>query len=109
MFHPHNARSDRYPVLRELTTDGPHVSHEVTPFCQVNDDRVCETAWHIHAGPIRRAFHGGDLEMANVVACQNCQGNGTVQVNKIVKGKSVWTTETCRACGGSGKVNKKLI
>lgn len=47
--------------------------------------------------------------MANVVACQNCQGNGTVQVNKIVKGKSVWTTETCRACGGSGKVNKKLI
>lgn len=47
--------------------------------------------------------------MGKVVRCQNCQGNGTVQVNKIVKGKSVWVTETRRACGGSGKVNTGLI
>lgn len=44
-----------------------------------------------------------------VVACQNCHGQGKVQVNKIVNGKSVWVSETCRACGGSGKVNTKLI
>ncbi len=47
--------------------------------------------------------------MGEVVACQNCHGNGTVQVNKIVNGKSVWVEEKCRACGGSGRVNKGLI
>jgi DnaJ-class molecular chaperone len=47
--------------------------------------------------------------MAKTVRCQNCQGNGTVQVNEIKNGKSVWTTKTCHACGGSGKVNAGLL
>lgn len=47
--------------------------------------------------------------MGKVVACQNCHGNGTVQVNKIVKGKSVWVDEDCRACNGTGKINTGLI
>lgn len=44
-----------------------------------------------------------------VVACQNCHGQGTVQVNKIVKGKSVWVTQKCPAGCNNGKVEKKLI
>lgn len=47
--------------------------------------------------------------MADVVACLTCQGNGTIQKNKIVKGKSVWVTEKCPAGCRDGKVNKKLI
>lgn len=41
-----------------------------------------------------------------VVACQNCHGNGTVLV-EVRPGR--WVQQTCFACGGSGKVNTKLI
>lgn len=44
--------------------------------------------------------------MPDVVACQNCHGNG--KIHKEVKpGKWEWVN--CYACGGSGKVNKRLI
>lgn len=45
----------------------------------------------------------------DVRPCQNCHGQGMVRVERIVKGKSVWTTETCRACGGSGKITISTI
>jgi DnaJ-class molecular chaperone len=44
-----------------------------------------------------------------VEECQNCHGNGTVQKEKIVDGKSVWTTEKCPAGCRNGKVDRKLI
>ncbi len=44
--------------------------------------------------------------MGRVVTCQNCHGNGTVQV-EVRPGK--WETQTCTACGGSGKINTGLI
>jgi DnaJ-class molecular chaperone len=44
--------------------------------------------------------------MADVVACQHCHGNGKIEV-EVKPGK--WQTKNCPACGGSGKVNKKLI
>lgn len=44
--------------------------------------------------------------MADVVVCQNCHGNGTVR-KEVKPGK--WEDQTCLACGGSGKINKKLI
>jgi DnaJ-class molecular chaperone len=42
-----------------------------------------------------------------VVACQNCHGNGQVTVwnNK----KKTYEQQKCPACGGSGKINTKLI
>lgn len=45
----------------------------------------------------------------DVVRCQTCQGNGTIRVNKIVKGKSVWVTETCPARCQNGKISKRLL
>lgn len=53
MHHPSNARADRYPVRREITTDGPATSTEVTPFCQIDEDGLCQQAWHVHTGPVR--------------------------------------------------------
>lgn len=53
MQHKHNARADRYPVRRRAVTDGPHTSREITPFCQIDDDGVCEQEWHVHSGPVR--------------------------------------------------------
>lgn len=41
-----------------------------------------------------------------VVARQNCHGNGKIVV-EVKPGK--WEEKTCPACGGSGKVNTKLI
>lgn len=44
--------------------------------------------------------------MAKVVICQNCKGNG--KIHKEVKpGK--WEWQTCLACNGTGKVDKRLI
>lgn len=47
--------------------------------------------------------------MGEWVRCQNCQGNGTVKVNKIVNGKSVWVDEKCPAGCNNGKVNTGLV
>jgi DnaJ-class molecular chaperone len=44
--------------------------------------------------------------MSKWVMCQNCHGNGTVTV-EVKPGK--WETQTCGACGGSGKVNSGLV
>lgn len=44
--------------------------------------------------------------MAQWTRCLNCQGNGTIQ-KEVSPGK--WETQTCRACGGSGKVNTGMI
>lgn len=40
----------------------------------------------------------------NVRACQTCHGNGTVQVNEIQNGKSVWVTKKCPARCNNGKI-----
>jgi DnaJ-class molecular chaperone len=37
----------------------------------------------------------------NVRPCQNCHGQGTIQV-ETKPGK--WERRTCGACGGSGKI-----
>lgn len=37
----------------------------------------------------------------DVRECQNCHGNGTVQV-EVKPGK--WETRNCSACGGTGKI-----
>jgi len=37
----------------------------------------------------------------DVRLCQNCHGNGTV-TKEVKPGK--WETQTCPACGGSGKI-----
>lgn len=37
----------------------------------------------------------------NVRICQHCHGNGTVYV-EVKPGR--WEYQTCRACGGSGKI-----
>jgi DnaJ-class molecular chaperone len=42
-----------------------------------------------------------------VVACQNCHGNG--KVTAWNDKKKTYEEKTCPACGGSGKVNTKLI
>jgi hypothetical protein len=52
MMHASNARADRYPVRREITTDGPAASAEVTPFCQIDKDGVCQTPHHVHTRPV---------------------------------------------------------
>lgn len=44
--------------------------------------------------------------MGKVVICQHCHGNGTVQV-EVKPGR--WETRRCAACGGSGKVDKRLL
>ena len=44
--------------------------------------------------------------MSKWARCQNCHGNGTVQV-EVKPGK--WERQTCRACSGSGKVNAGLV
>lgn len=49
---------------------------------------------------------GAKDKEGNVRRCQNCHGNETVR-RETEPGK--WVTETCRACGGSGKVNIGLI
>jgi len=41
-----------------------------------------------------------------VVACQHCHGQGVV-MKEVKPGK--WEQQKCPACGGSGKVNTKLI
>lgn len=47
--------------------------------------------------------------MAKWVACQTCHGNGVVQVEKIVNGKSTWKTEKCPAGCINGKVNTGIL
>lgn len=37
----------------------------------------------------------------NVRACQNCHGNGRIQV-EVKPGK--WETRACHACHGTGKI-----
>lgn len=53
MKHTSNARADRYPVRREITTDAHQVSTNASPFCEINDDGECEAQWHTHAGPVK--------------------------------------------------------
>jgi len=42
----------------------------------------------------------------DVRPCQNCHGQGRIQV-EVKPGK--WETQTCRACGGSGKITISTI
>lgn len=49
----------------------------------------------------------GDRDkVGNVRRCQHCHGNGQIR-REVKPGK--WQTESCRACGGSGKVNIGLV
>lgn len=42
-----------------------------------------------------------------VRACQNCHGNG--QVQEWDPKQKTYVYKTCRACGGSGKVDTRTI
>lgn len=45
--------------------------------------------------------------MAKTRICQNCHGNGSV--TEWDSKKKTYVQKTCRACGGSGRVDTRLI
>jgi hypothetical protein len=48
MFHPHNARPDRYTPV-----SGHRVSHTETPFCDIDGHGYCRNQFHSHTGRVR--------------------------------------------------------